>query len=76
MNRHEALPELHCFLLSRCDLTLSSRRNLLFGAAPVRRKPAINHVRPAFIENKRYRTKRRPVDDVVNRNAVSVYQTD
>jgi len=46
------------------------------GAAFVRRKPAINHVRPAFIENKRYRTKRRPVDDVVNRNAVSVYQTD
>src|SRR5665213_377376 len=29
MNRHEALPELHWFLLSRCDLTWSSRRNLL-----------------------------------------------
>jgi len=41
-----------------------------------RRIPAINHARPAFIENKRYRTKRRAIDDVVNRNAVSVYQTD
>jgi hypothetical protein len=46
------------------------------GGAPVPRIPAINHVRPAFIENKRYRTKRRPADDVVNRNAVAVYQTD
>jgi hypothetical protein len=40
------------------------------------RIPTINHARPAFIENKRYRTKRRAIDDVVNRNAVSVYQTD
>jgi hypothetical protein len=76
MNRHEDLPELHSFPLSRCDLTLSSRGNLLRGAARVPRTPAINHVQPAFIENKRYRTKRRAVDDVVNRNAVSVYQTD
>ena len=29
-----------------------------------------------FIENKRYRIKPRRIDDVVNRNAVSVYQTD
>jgi hypothetical protein len=51
-------------------------RNLPLGAAPVPRTQAINHVRPAFIENKRYRTKRRAIDDVVNPNAVSVYQTD
>jgi hypothetical protein len=38
--------------------------------------PAINHARPVFIENKRYRTKRRSVDDVVNPNGDSVYQTD
>jgi hypothetical protein len=38
--------------------------------------PVINHVRAAFIQNKRYRTNPRAVDDVVNRNGVSVYQTD
>jgi hypothetical protein len=36
----------------------------------------INHVRPAFTQNKRYRTNPRAIDDVVNRNGVSVYQTD
>jgi hypothetical protein len=41
-----------------------------------RRTPTINHAHPPFIENKRCRTKPRAVDDVVNRNAVSVYQTD
>jgi hypothetical protein len=38
--------------------------------------PTINHARAPFIENKRYRTKPRRFDDVVNRKAVSVYQTD
>jgi hypothetical protein len=41
-----------------------------------RRTPTINHARPPFIENKRCPRKPRAVDDVVNRNAVSVYQTD
>jgi len=40
------------------------------------RIPTVNHGRTVFIENKRYRTKPRAIDDVVNRNAVSVYQTD
>jgi hypothetical protein len=40
------------------------------------RTPAINHERCAFIQNKRYRTNPAAIDDVVNRNAVSVYQTD
>jgi hypothetical protein len=40
------------------------------------RIPTINHAYSAFIENKRYRIKPRAIDDVVNRNAVSVYQTD
>jgi hypothetical protein len=39
-------------------------------------KPTINHAGPAFIENKRYRLKPREIDDVVNRQAASVYQTD
>jgi hypothetical protein len=38
--------------------------------------PTINHARPAFIENKRYRTKPGGIGDVVNRKAASVYQTD
>ncbi|MGO8910048.1 MAG: hypothetical protein ACLQDM_12130, partial [Bradyrhizobium sp.] len=40
------------------------------------RIPTINHALSAFIENKRYRKKARAFDDVVNRNVVSVYQTD
>jgi hypothetical protein len=43
---------------------------------PRRRTPAINHAHPPFIENKRYRMKPRRIGDVVNRKAVSVYQTD
>jgi hypothetical protein len=33
-------------------------------------------VRLAFTQNKRYRPNQRALDDVVNRNGVSVYQTD
>jgi hypothetical protein len=33
-------------------------------------------MRAAFTENKRYPTKPRGIGDVVNRKAVSVYQTD
>src|SRR5580698_2470753 len=40
------------------------------------RTPRINHALPAFTENKRYQIKPRAIDDVVNRNAGSVYQTD
>src|SRR5258708_40194305 len=36
----------------------------------------INHAPPAFIQNKRYRPNPRPFSGVVNRNAVSVYQTE
>jgi hypothetical protein len=38
--------------------------------------PTINHERGAFIENKRYPKEQRRFDDVVNRNAGFVYQTD
>jgi hypothetical protein len=40
------------------------------------RTPTINHARVPFTENKRYRTKPRELDDVVNRNGDFVYQTD
>jgi hypothetical protein len=59
-----------------------TRFNTEFTPEPIiktcvdRRIPTINHVRSAFTENKRYRTKPRAIDDVVNRNADSVYQTD
>jgi uncharacterized protein (DUF1015 family) len=48
----------------------------LMKAGVDRHTPTINHAYSAFIENKRYRIKPRATDDVVNRNAVSVYQTD
>jgi hypothetical protein len=41
-----------------------------------RRTPAINHASPAFIENKRYRSKPYGIQDVVNRNDDSIYQTE
>jgi lipoprotein-anchoring transpeptidase ErfK/SrfK len=40
------------------------------------RTPTINHALSEFTENKRCQTKPRAIDDVVNRKAVSVYQTD
>jgi hypothetical protein len=40
------------------------------------RIPTINHAGSAFMQNKRYRTNPRGIVDVVNRNGVSVYQTD
>src|ERR1700688_3275128 len=46
------------------------------GRAARRRTPTINHARPPFTENKRYPAKPRRFGDVVNRKAVSVYQTD
>jgi hypothetical protein len=48
----------------------------LVKARADRHTPTINHACRAFTENKRYRIKPRAIDDVVNRNAVSVYQTD
>src|SRR5580700_1103192 len=48
----------------------------LVKARADRRTPTINHACRAFTENKRYRIKPRAIDDVVNRNADSVYQTD
>jgi hypothetical protein len=41
-----------------------------------RRTQTINHAPAPFIENKRYRAKPRRVGGMVNRKAVSVYQTD
>jgi hypothetical protein len=41
-----------------------------------RSTPTINHARAPFTQNKRYRTKPRATDDMVNQNGASVYQTD
>jgi hypothetical protein len=41
-----------------------------------RHTPTVNHARPPFTENKRYRTIPRGIGDVVNRNVVSVYETE
>jgi hypothetical protein len=40
------------------------------------RTPTINHAPAPFTENKRWQIKPRGFGDVVNRKAVSVYQTD
>ena len=40
------------------------------------RTPTINHASSAFIENKRYRSKPYGIQDVVNRNDDSIYQTE
>jgi hypothetical protein len=63
-------------VLHRCNLTSGSRPELLIATLSAHRTPTINHAPPAFIENKRYRPKPRAIGDVVNRNAVRVYQTD
>jgi lipoprotein-anchoring transpeptidase ErfK/SrfK len=48
----------------------------LWNVRAHRHTPTINHAHRPFIENKRYRTKPHGIDDVVNRKAASVYQTD
>jgi hypothetical protein len=63
-------------VLGRCDLTSGSRAGTARRTFAGHCTPVINHVRPAFTQNKRYRTNPRAADGVVNRNAVSVYQTD
>jgi hypothetical protein len=62
-------------VLDQGDLTSGSRGNTP-DAFCERRSPTINHVLPAFTQNKRCPENPRAFDDVVNRNAVSVYQTD
>jgi hypothetical protein len=76
MNRHEDLPELHLFRFKQMRFNVEFTPETLAACARASHIPTINHAPPAFTENKRYRAKRRAVDDVVNRNAVSVYQTD
>ena len=63
-----------CFLQMRFNVRFTAEH--VVTALSVRRTPTINHVRPVFTQNKRYRTNQRAIDDVVNRNAGSVYQTD
>src|SRR5260221_5919636 len=63
-------------VLGRCDLTWGSQQEPLAKHFAGNRTRWINHAPPAFIQNKRYRPNPRPFSGVVNRNAVSVYQTE
>jgi hypothetical protein len=76
MNRHEAIPDLHSVPFKQMRFNAEFTAVTLKRRVTARRTPSINQGEAAFIENKRYRTKRRRVDLVVNQNAVSVYQTD
>jgi hypothetical protein len=76
MNRHEIFPDLHStgFILMRFNTGFTP--GIVVKRAFRCHTPTINHARPPFTENKRYRMKPRGIGDVVNRKAVSVYQTD
>src|SRR5882724_6624842 len=63
-------------VLGRCDLTWGSQEEPLAKQFLDSCTPSINHASPAFIQNKRYRANPGPFSGVVNRNAVSVYQTE
>jgi hypothetical protein len=63
-----------CFTQMRFNVRFTREHTVTAGLGDG--TPTINHVRAAFTENKRYRTNQRSTCDVVNRNAVSVYQTD
>jgi hypothetical protein len=76
MNRHEIFPDLHSSRFTRKRFNIGFTPEKSCEALVCIRTPAINHGRPPFTENKRYRTKPRGIGDVVNRKAVSVYQTD
>jgi hypothetical protein len=76
MDRHEDLPGLHSAPFKQMRFNVEFTAETLGLRVAEKRTPTINHGAAPFIENKRYRTKRAPARDVVNRNAVSVYQTD
>ncbi len=76
MDRHEDIPELHSDLFKQMRFNVEFTAKTLTLRVAEKRTPTINHGRAPFIENKRYRTKRARTGGVVNRNAVSVYQTD
>src|SRR5258708_38370541 len=63
-------------VLGRCDLTWGSQQEPLAKHFAGNRSRSLNHAPHAFIQNKRYRPNPRPFSGVVNRNAVSVYQTE
>src|ERR1700690_3592041 len=70
------VPELHSSRLKQTRFNMRFTPRTGYKSAPSARIPTINHALPAFTENKRYRTKPHAIDDVVNRNVDSVYQTD
>jgi hypothetical protein len=79
MDRHEDLPDCNLRLFKQMRFNVEFTAETLpsrASRAKAECTPTINHGHAAFIENKRYRTKRRRTGDVVNPNAVFVYQTD
>jgi hypothetical protein len=76
MNRHEIVPDLHCVSFIQMRFNIGFTPGTVVKCAIARRTPRINHAVLPFIENKRYRSKPRRVGGMVNRKAVSVYQTD
>src|SRR6478735_7139337 len=75
-DRHEFFPPLHfrCSRPRRFNVRFTREHVAADDDGP--RTPTINHGCAAFIQNKRCPENPRAFDDVVNRNAVSVYQTD
>jgi hypothetical protein len=69
-------PDLHLWRFTRTRFNARFTREIPDDACARCHTPTINHARLPFTENKRYRTKARRIGDVVNRNTVSVYQTD
>ena len=76
-NRHDVFPPLHsviCFWQVQFNVRFMAEH--VVTALSATRTPAINHVGPAFTQNKRYGANQCATGDVVNRNAGSVYQTE
>jgi hypothetical protein len=69
-------PKLHSTRFTRRRFNVGFTAANAREAGDDRRTPTINHACAAFTQNKRYRTKPHQIGDVVNRNAVFVYQTD
>jgi hypothetical protein len=70
------VPDLHSQSFTQMRFNIGFTPGTPVKRVSCRDIPTVNHAAAPFIENKRYRMKPRRIDDVVNRNAVFVYQTD
>jgi len=69
------VPELHSEAIKQTRFNMKFTPGTRYQT-PRAYTPTINHAPAKFTENKRYAAKPRPVDDVVNQNRDSVYQTE